>query len=128
MYHFPKLSHTCGIGFGIPLVKRICIFNIWIKNCKLLYEKIFSRVSGKLQIHTKADKISVSVIYFVIPFINILDPFINQTLTSENLGWSAMLPQVSLRYSRTGIVQKALGSFELENVCFTLAGSLKNEN
>jgi hypothetical protein len=36
-----------------------------------------------------------------------------------------MLPQLSLRYSRTGIVLNALGSFELENVCLALAGSLK---
>ena len=39
-----------------------------------------------------------------------------------------MLPQVSLRYSRTGIVQKALGSFKLENVCLALAGSLEKKN
>ena len=32
--------------------------------------------------------------------------------------------QVSLRYLRTGIVLKAIGSFELKNVCLALAGSL----
>ena len=47
------------------------------------------------------------------------------SLTSENLGRSAILVQVSFKNSKTGIVRKALGSFELENVCFALAGSLK---
>lgn len=44
-------------------------------------------------------------------------------LTSENFSFSAMFSHDCKRNSRTGIVRHTVGSIELENVCFAVAGS-----
>jgi len=70
--------------------------------------------------HIKYASVSFTLLYH---FSRLSDPFLIASCISENLGRSMMFPQDSLRYSSTGIIRKALGSFELEKVCFALAGS-----
>ena len=50
-----------------------------------MWENISKGKWGFVQIHTKANKIGISVIYFVIPFIYILNSFINWILDFQKL-------------------------------------------
>ena len=68
-HHFLKLNHTCCIGFSIPLIKRISIFDVGIKNCESKYEKISCDKDEVAETRTEADEIGISIIHFVIPFI-----------------------------------------------------------
>ena len=72
---------------------------------------------------TEADKICICVVDLPMILIEALKTFMNHILDFKNLGRSAILAQVSFRNSKTGIVWKVLGSFELENVCFVLAAA-----
>ena len=69
MHHFLELNHTCCIGFRIPLVKCISIFDIGIKNCESKCEKISHDWDEVAETHMEADEIGISIIHFVIPFI-----------------------------------------------------------